>query len=132
MARGVPAIGRWAPRLPAAAPGIVSVTIAISRMIGLDSTLPFRLRRVSRAEDLLRRAESGECEIAERGEFTVAAADTAVKDLAQMQRQPEPRRVEMLDPGRLGQRLDIRRTARAAASAWRQASAALAASPATG
>jgi len=41
-------------------------------MIGLDSTLLFRLRLVSRAKDLLRRAESAECEIAERGEFTAA------------------------------------------------------------
>ena len=48
--------------------------------------------------------------LADAGEIeTVAAADIAVKDLAQMQRQPEPDRVKMLDSGRLGQRLDIRR-----------------------
>jgi len=47
--------------------------------------------------------------LADAGEIeTVAAADIAVKDLAQMQRQPEPQPVEMLDSGRLGQRLDIR------------------------
>src|SRR5262249_55871620 len=47
--------------------------------------------------------------LADAGEIeTVAAADIAVKDLAQMQRQPEPQPVEMLDLGRLGQRLDIR------------------------
>src|SRR5215469_17645140 len=105
------------------------------------------LALLQQAKDLLRRAESGEREFAERDEFTaamprkfarskyhppqptgqllnarrqidgladageietVAAADIAVKDLAQMQRQPEPQPAEMLDPGRLGQRLDIR------------------------
>src|SRR5215472_14515698 len=105
------------------------------------------LALLQQAKDLLRRAEAGEREFAERGEFTaamprefarskyhppqpagqllhacrqidrlanageiqtVAAAYIAVKDLAQMQRQPEPQPVEMLDLGRLGQRLDIR------------------------
>jgi len=97
------------------------------------------LALLQQAKDLLRRAESGEREFAEHGEFTaamprectrskyhppkptgqllharrqidgladageietVAAADIAVKDLAQMQRQPEPQPAEMLDPDR--------------------------------